>query len=155
MSRTTGLRVGYVRAGQDEQNARARLIPHCEVVRTDPRADQPGGGLPAVLGFLRCGDVLIVERLQALGKAANALRALEALAGRGAVLQVLDPPLTAEGEAGRALAARLALMAAQAATKADAVLALNAAGVGPSEIARRLGVSRMTVWRRLRRPPPA
>jgi transcriptional regulator of acetoin/glycerol metabolism len=33
---------------------------------------------------------------------------------------------------------------------ADEVRALQAAGVGPVEIARRLGVSRMTVWRKLK-----
>lgn len=77
---------------------------------------------------------------------------------RGAALQVLDPPFTAESEAGRALAAGLALAApkrpASEAEYGDEAHALRAAGLGPTEIARRLGVSRMTVWRRLRRPQP-
>jgi len=33
---------------------------------------------------------------------------------------------------------------------AEEIKALQDAGVGPVEIARRLGVSRMTVWRKLR-----
>jgi DNA-binding CsgD family transcriptional regulator len=33
---------------------------------------------------------------------------------------------------------------------ADEILELQRAGVGPVEIARRLGVSRMTVWRKLK-----
>lgn len=128
-------------------------------MRSDPRADQPGGGLPAVLGFLRRGDLLVVQNLQALGDVSSALQALETIMRSGAALQVLDPPFTAEGEAGRALAAGLALAAGKGpASKAghgDEARALHAAGLGPTEIARRLGVSRMTVWRRLRRDRPA
>jgi DNA-binding CsgD family transcriptional regulator len=38
----------------------------------------------------------------------------------------------------------------RSAAEADEIHALKRAGMGPVEIARRLGVSRMTVWRKLK-----
>lgn len=153
MSLSSGLRIGYLRAGHDREEARTQLAAACQVVRSDPSPDQPGGGLPAVLGFLGPGDRLVVTGLQSLGDANAALSALEALKGHGAILQVVDPPFTTHGEAGRALAAGLAhtAPAAHPSDRGDEVLSLHAAGIGPSEIARRLQISRMTVWRPLRR----
>jgi transcriptional regulator of acetoin/glycerol metabolism len=73
---------------------------------------------------------------------------------------VVEPEITSLGLGGRALRAALqAVMAVEPAwagrrrrgqPAADEIRALQAAGVGPVEIARRLGVSRMTVWRKLK-----
>ena len=82
---------------------------------------------------------------------------------RGASLLVLEPEISSHGLGGLALRAALQAVASvepgwvarrrrgQPAT--DEIRALQAAGVGPVEIARRLGVSRMTVWRKLRAVP--
>lgn len=55
-------------------------------------------------------------------------------AALGAVAE-LEPPWTSRRRKG---------------APAEDIRALQAAGVGPVEIARRLGVSRMTVWRKLK-----
>jgi DNA invertase Pin-like site-specific DNA recombinase len=68
-------------------------------------------------------------------------------------LQVLHPRFTAAGEAARALAAGLAHVAPKQGARPNPstreMQALRAAGLRTGEIARRLSVSRMTVWRRL------
>lgn len=146
-----GLRVGYLREEPDLDSARAMLIAaQCQVVRLEaPSGDAQGPVLQAILRFLSRGDSLVVPGLQSLGSAATALSTLQALERRGAILEVLDPPFSSTG--GKTLAARLSHREpANTGSTATEVLALREAGLGPSEIARRLGVSRMTVWRRLR-----
>lgn len=148
-----GLRVGYLREEPDLDGARAMLIAaQCQVVRLEARSgDTPGPVLQAILRFLKQGDRLVVPSLQSLGSTATALSTLRALERRGAILEVLDPPFSSTGEGGKTLAARLSHSEpANTGSTATEVLALREAGLGPSEIARRLGVSRMTVWRRLR-----
>jgi transcriptional regulator of acetoin/glycerol metabolism len=88
------------------------------------------------------------------------LEALERLESRGATLCVLEPALTSDGVTGEALRAVLRAVAdleppvngrrRKPAAAAHEIFALQRAGVGPVEIARRLGVSRMTVWRKLK-----
>jgi len=148
-----GLRVGYLREEPDLDGARAMLVAaRCQVVRLEARScDAPGPVLQAILRFLKRGDSLVVANLQSLGSAATALSTLQALERRGAILEVLDPPFSSAREGGKMLAARLSYSErANTGSTARAILALHEAGLGPSEIARRLGVSRMTVWRRLR-----
>jgi DNA invertase Pin-like site-specific DNA recombinase len=149
-----GLRVGYLREEPDLDGARAMLVAaRCQVVRLEARlCDAPGPVLQAILRFLKRGDSLVVANLQSLGSAATALSTLQTLESCGAILEVLDPPLSSGGEGGgNTLAARLGHSeTANAGSSATEIFALHEAGVGPSEIARRLGVSRMTVWRRLR-----
>ncbi|MEI9963673.1 MAG: helix-turn-helix domain-containing protein [Caulobacteraceae bacterium] len=82
------------------------------------------------------------------------------LDAKGAGLRVLAPEISTFEEAGRAFVEALAavdrLCAADDEPPARArtvqvwdVQALRAQGFGPSQIARKLGVSRMTVWRKL------
>jgi DNA invertase Pin-like site-specific DNA recombinase len=129
-----------------------------------------GGGGPAVdgpvlasiLDFIGDGDQLVVTRLDRLAPTGRALLdALDRLQSRGATLVVLHPELSSQGAAGRTLRAVLEAVAdldppgahhrrRRSAAPAHEIFALQRAGVGPVEIARRLGVSRMTVWRKLK-----
>ncbi len=158
------LRIGYVRLrdeGSAEDTAELKALG-CHVVR----AEEPNwtGGEPAVLAsilaFIGPGDQLVVVRLDHLATTGRGVLAvISRLEARGASLYVAEQELSSQGESGRALRAALEAVAAveprgtgprrkQAA--AQDILALQRAGVGPVEIARRLGVSRMTVWRKLK-----
>lgn len=136
----------------------------CHVVR----AEEPAGPmtdestvLSSILDFISEGDQLVVTRLEHLGDSSrNLLDVIDRLEQRRASLYIVEPEICSEGEGGRALRAALQAVLSvepmggvrrprgQSAT--DEIRALQAAGVGPVEIARRLGVSRMTVWRKLR-----
>jgi DNA invertase Pin-like site-specific DNA recombinase len=155
------LRIGYVRQ-QDTGRETAKLeAMGCHVVRAedDPDTDaQPV--LASILEFIGEGDQLVAPSLAHLGRSARAmLDLLERLEQRGATLMAADPPLASTGEQGRTLRAVLEAVAAfepaeparrRARAPAHEIRALQRAGIGPVEIARRLGVSRMTVWRKLK-----
>ena len=160
------LRIGYVRlrdarSSEDTATLKAR---GCHVVRAEEPAP-PGGDeaavLYSILDFIGEGDQLVVTRLDQLGHSTrNVLRVIDRLEARNASLFVVEPDITSNGEGGRALRAALKAVAAvepswagrkrRKAPEAEDIRALQEAGVGPVEIARRLGVSRMTVWRKLR-----
>lgn len=158
------LRIGYVRLrdhGSAQDTARLKTAG-CHVVRAE---DAVGGDeaevLTSILDFIGAGDQLVVARLEQLGGGARgALDALGRLEACGASLMILEPEITSHGPGGVALRAALQAVAAvepawsgrrrRGHLAADEIRALQAAGVGPVEIARRLGVSRMTVWRKLK-----
>ena len=158
------LRIGYVRLRDQGSAVDTTTLKAlgCHVVRAEePRAD--GGDdnavLMSILDFVGPGDQLVVTRLNNLGGSARViLEVLERLQQRGAELVVAEPELSSEGVTGRALRAALEAVAAlepqvparRRRPAADEILELQRAGVGPVEIARRLGVSRMTVWRKLK-----
>jgi DNA invertase Pin-like site-specific DNA recombinase len=158
------LRIGYVRLRDQNSTVETAKLKAlgCHVVRAEePHA--AGGDesavLHSILDFVGPGDQMVVTRLSNLGISACAmLEVLDRLQQRGAVLVVAEPELTSEGVGGRALRAALEAVASiepQPAPRrrrpaADEILELQRAGVGPVEIARRLGVSRMTVWRKLK-----
>ena len=163
------LRIGYLRRrpaefGGDPAAEAARLNGlGCEIVRTEAAAAsgrQDGVVLRSILDKIGAGDELVVTRLDQLGDSGRAmLEVLERLEARGAGLQVLDPALSNLGPGGPALRAALEavamlepLTAARPRRPAapQEIRDLQRAGVGPAEIARRLGVSRMTVWRKLK-----
>jgi DNA invertase Pin-like site-specific DNA recombinase len=157
------LRIGYVnlRDARAAEDAAALQALGCHVVRTERpggRGDEPAT-LGSILDFIDSGDQLVVTRLEHLSSSSRgALDILARLEARGASLQIVDPELCSQGVGGRALRAALEAVAAiepagartgrrPAATE---IRALQRAGLGPVEIARRLGVSRMTVWRKLK-----
>ena len=160
------LRIGYVRlrdARSSEDTATLKACG-CHVVRAEEPAP-PGGDeaavLYSILDFIGEGDQLVVTRLDQLGHSTrNVLRVIDRLEARNASLFVVEPDITSDGEGGRALRAALKAVAAveppwagrkrRKAPEAEDIRALQQAGIGPVEIARRLGVSRMTVWRKLR-----
>ncbi|MGZ3404233.1 MAG: recombinase family protein [Phenylobacterium sp.] len=153
------LRIGYLRL-RDADNApetAALQAAGCQVLRSEA----PGGAvvLDSILDFIGEGDQLAVARLDQLGGCGRAILAvLDRLEARGASLKVLDPELDSRGMGGQALRAALQAVAAveppgpfpRRRPAAQEIRALQRAGVGPVEIARRLGVSRMTVWRKLK-----
>lgn len=135
--------------------------------------------LQAILDFIRDGDELVVVRLDRLGRSTrDILNITHELETRGASLRVLEPEITTAGDVGRIVVTVLGMVAElerrfirerqqagiEAAKarggvykgrrptgKVAEVQALSAAGVGPTEIAKRLGISRMTVYRELKR----
>jgi DNA invertase Pin-like site-specific DNA recombinase len=163
------LRIGYVRLrdpdprGDPTDEAAALRALGCQVVRAEEPVAPSGEDfavLQSILDFIGQGDELVVSRLEHLGASGRAmLRVLERLERRGASLRVAAPALSSHGPEGRALRAALeavaaiepaALARARRPAAPQEIRDLQRAGVGPVEIARRLGVSRMTVWRKLR-----
>jgi DNA invertase Pin-like site-specific DNA recombinase len=155
------LRIGYLRQQDTGRESAALEAMGCHVVRAedDPETEaQPV--LASILEFIGEGDELVAPSLAHLGRSAKGmLDLLERLEQRGASLVAADPPVVSKGESGRALRAVLEAVAAfepsepvrrRARAPAHEIRALQRAGIGPVEIARRLGVSRMTVWRKLK-----
>jgi DNA invertase Pin-like site-specific DNA recombinase len=168
-------RIGYLRrpesgraepdrpdSGRDPE-ADALRVAGCDEVRVESEPRVGGDAftaLNALLDELGPGDLLVTGRLEHLGANGRAMLAvLERLDRRGAGLEIVRPPLSSRGPGGVALRAALEAVAAvepQAAARprraaaTQEIRALQRAGVGPVEIARRLGVSRMTVWRKLK-----
>jgi len=165
------LKIGYVRlrdADPSDEGATLKMLG-CHVVR----AEEPGatardgtGVLASILEFVGHGDQLVVCRLGALGQSArDLLEVLDKLERKGATLLVADPEVDTSGDGGRTLRAVLEAVAElepasvlrkrRGAPALADIRALQNAGLGPVEIARRLGVSRMTVWRKMRVLEPA
>lgn len=159
------LRIGYVRprdADADGETAALKALG-CQVVRAED-ANAPAGYdaavLYSILDFIGEDDQLVVTRLDQLGHGSRCvLDVLDKLEQRGASLYVAEPEICTAGEGGRALRAALEAVATvdpgrglrrRRTTAAREIIELQRAGVGPVEIARRLGVSRMTVWRKLK-----
>ncbi len=163
------LRIGYVRlqapghaADRAAQTAALKTLG-CHVVRMEDPIP-PGGEdfavLHSILDFIADGDQLVVDRLEQLGASGRGmLQVLERLEERGASLYVVEPELYSAGPGGPALHAALAAVASAEPVSSirhrrpaagQEIRALQRAGIGPVEIARRLGVSRMTVWRKLK-----
>jgi DNA invertase Pin-like site-specific DNA recombinase len=160
------LRIGYVRLRDAESASDTAALKRlgCHVVRAEepvgPGADE-WAVLYSILDFIGAGDQLVVTRLEHLGYASRGLlEVIDRLEQRGASIYILEPEICSDGVGGRALRAALEAVAAiepvsQAARRrrpaaAQEIRDLQRAGVGPVEIARRLGVSRMTVWRKLK-----
>lgn len=156
------IRIGYVRQfGTEAQQDAARLeAAGCQVVRHEVTPSD-GAVLDSILEFIGPGDQLVVQRLDRLAPSGRGLlRVLDALEARGAGLEVLTPGLASQEPAGRALRAAVEAVAGleqghpvrgRRAAATQEIVAMRNQGLGPVEIARRLGVSRMTVWRRIRR----
>jgi DNA invertase Pin-like site-specific DNA recombinase len=134
--------------------------------------------LATVLEFIREGDELVVVKLDRLGRSTrDVLNIVHELEAKGASLRVLEPDVVStSGATGRMVITVLGMVAEmerqfirerqQAGIEAakakgvyrgrarkvgpDAIAALRAEGLGPTAIASRLNVSRMTVYRELR-----
>lgn len=154
------LRIGYVGSRETEAVTAAAALQaaDCHVVRVEAPATG-SAVLESAIQFLGTGDELVAPRLDHLAGSSRALlKLLDRLESRGASLRILEPPMSTRGLEGHAL--RTALQAVSCLEpdgarrrKPDAdqeIQALRQAGFGPVEIARRVGVSRMTVWRKLK-----
>ncbi|WP_165842758.1 helix-turn-helix domain-containing protein [Phenylobacterium deserti] len=120
-----------------------------------------GAVLRAVLRFLRPQDRLVVNSLRELGASpAHVLEVLESASLKRAVIEVLGAGISTEHDGGAALKAALALVdrlgsdePAAGRASAEDIQRLKAAGRSQKEIAALLGVSRVTVWRKLKGAP--
>lgn len=151
----------------------------CEIVRAETASGASRDNrteLDTVLEFLRAGDELVVHRLDRLGRSTrDVLNLIHELDGKGASLRVLEPEITTAGDMGRMVITVLGMVAdmelkfirdrQRAGIKAaksrgvykgrqkrvddTAIRCLVSQGVSKAQVARDLGVSRMTVYRAL------
>lgn len=149
----------------------------CSVVRSEKVSGGSRDGrveLETILQFLRPGDELVVTRLDRLGRSTrDVLNIVHEAEQRHAFVTVLDPHVSTRGEMGHLVLTVLGMVAqmerrfikerqrdgierAKAAgvysggkrriDRAE-VRRLSSGGMGPSEIARTIGCSRMQVYR--------
>jgi DNA invertase Pin-like site-specific DNA recombinase len=148
--------VGYVQSSGDlsrqADQVRALQSLGCQAVRVEaaePPARLLKPVLEAVCDFLGPGDELVALDVTHLGSSPRAADAfLGRLLARGARVRLLDPGL-ADLELPAPVRAEPPAAVLSGRIDAGTVRALSAHGFGPTQIARKLGVSRMTVWRKL------
>jgi DNA invertase Pin-like site-specific DNA recombinase len=148
----------------------------CKIVHPVSATTSNGGedGIAAILDVVSPGDELVVVRLDRLAESTrNVLELLPALEAKHVTLTVLDPPLSTKDTPPSRMVPLLAMgaemernlwrerqqMGIEAAKRkgvyrgrkptvpVDEVRAMYAAGQGPTSIARKLGISRMYVYR--------
>jgi DNA invertase Pin-like site-specific DNA recombinase len=151
----------------------------CEVIRSEKRSGITTAGraeLQTVLDFLRKGDVLMVTRIDRLARSIGDLQDMvRALKTKGAALKATEQPIDTSTAAGKCFLDMLGVFAEfetnlrkerqlegiakakeagvykgrPASIDAAKVREMKAHGVGPSEIAKRLGIARASVYRAL------
>lgn len=151
----------------------------CEVVRMEKKSGTTMEGrteLETVLSFLRPGDTLMVTRIDRLARSvADLERIVATVKERGAFLRATEQPIDTSTPAGKAFLQMLGVFAEfetalrkerqmEGIAKAKAsgvyrgrkpsvdvakVRDLRAEGVRPSDIAKRLGIARASVYRAL------
>lgn len=174
-------RVSSLSQSTDVQVARLRAVG-CDVVREEAVSGRSRAGrteLETVFAFIRPGDTLVVVKLDRLGRSTrDVLNLVHELESKGAALRVLEPEIDTSKPEGRIILTTLSMVAEMELTfikerqragieaaKAkgvykgrkrsidrDAVQRLRDEGVGATEIARRLGIGRASVYKVLRTP---
>jgi DNA invertase Pin-like site-specific DNA recombinase len=149
----------------------------CEIIRSEKVSGGSRDGrleLETVIQFLRPGDELVVARLDRLGRdTRDVLNIIHECEQRQASVLVLDPHVSTRGEMGHIVLTVLGMVAQMerrfirerqregiAQAKAlgrytggkrrldrNRVLQLRSEGMGPTEIAKQVGCSRMQVYR--------
>lgn len=152
----------------------------CEIVRAEKKSGTSTEGrdeLATLLEFVRGGDTLVVTRIDRLARSVVDLHAVvKALDEKGVSFVATEQPIDTSSAAGRAFLSMLAVFAefetalrrerqleGIAAAKAkgvykgrkpsidpESVRKLKAEGIGASEIGRRLGIGRASVYRSLK-----
>jgi DNA invertase Pin-like site-specific DNA recombinase len=151
----------------------------CEIVRSEKVTGTTRTGrseLASVLEFLRRGDELVVTRIDRLARSIGDLQDIvRELKRKGAYLRAADQPIDTSTAAGKAFLDMLGVFAEfetnlrrerqmegiakakkagvykgrQPSVPVEKVRSLHAEGIGPSEIAKRLGIGRASVYRAL------
>lgn len=156
-------------AGQADRDALEAA--GCNVVRIETgtrRRSGYGPVLQSVLEFAGQGDEVLVMRADQIANSASAiLHMVQTLQDRNVTVRILEPGLSSQGDVGETLIKTLKAISsleapslrrlngngrpgARVRTDADEILSLKARGMAATEIASTLGVSRMTVWRKLK-----
>jgi DNA invertase Pin-like site-specific DNA recombinase len=169
-------RVSTLSQSTDVQVARLKAAG-CDVVREEAASGRSRSGrteLQTILEFIRAGDTLMVVKLDRLGRSTrDVLNLVHELESKGAALRVLEPEIDTSKSEGRVILTTLSMVAemeltfikerqragieaakAKGAYKGrkrsidrGAVKRLRQEGVGASEIARRLGICRASVYK--------
>jgi DNA invertase Pin-like site-specific DNA recombinase len=176
--------IGYARVsttGQDTAAQEARLkTAGCTLIRTETVSGGSRNGrneLASILDFIRPGDVLIVVKLDRLGRnTRDVLNLVHELEEKGASLRVLDPAIDTGGPMGRMVLTVLGMVAEMElgfirdrqragidAAKAKGVykgrpvtfdrariVSLRKEGMGATEIAKAVGCKRGNVYKALK-----
>jgi DNA invertase Pin-like site-specific DNA recombinase len=151
----------------------------CEPIRSERVSGTSRDGrteLDTVLSFMRNGDTLVVTRIDRLARSVADLEGIvRELAAKGAFLRCLEQPVDTATPAGKAFLQMLGVFAefetalrrerqmegiakAKAAgvykgrkpsVPVDEIRSMRAAGANPTEISKRLGVGRTSVYRAL------
>lgn len=151
----------------------------CTVIRMEKVSGGSREGrteLDTVLAFLQPGDTLVVAKLDRLGRSTrDVLNIVHEIDSKGASLRVLEPAIDTSGPMGRMVITTLAMVAEMelgfirerqragierakvegrytggtAKIDREAVGELHRQGLGATEIARRLGIGRASVYRLL------
>lgn len=154
----------------------------CDIIRTEKKSGTTTAGrseLETVLQFLRPGDVVMITKLDRLARSVGDLQDIvRAIEAKGAVLKATNGSIDTSTAAGRAFLNMLGVFAEfetdlrkerqlegiAKAKQAGAykgrkpsvdvaqVRELKAQGIGPSAIAKQLGVARASVYRALVSP---
>src|SRR5664279_1882906 len=171
-------RVSTTDQNLDIQEAALRTAG-CDVIRSEKRSGTTTPGrteLQTVLDFLRKGDVLMVTRIDRLARSIGDLQDIvRALKAKGVALRATEQPIDTSTAAGKAFLDMLGVFAEfetnlrkerqmEGIAKAKAagvykgrkptvdvlqVRALKQEGIGPSAIAKTLGIGRASVYRAL------
>lgn len=154
----------------------------CEVVRAEKRSGTTVVGrteLQTVIDFLRAGDVLMVTRIDRLARSIGDLQDIvRKVKAKGATLKAIEQPIDTSTAAGKAFLDMLGVFAEfetnlrrerqmEGIAKAKAhgvykgrkrsinpatVRELHVQGLGPTAIAKQLGIGRASVYRTLGMP---
>jgi DNA invertase Pin-like site-specific DNA recombinase len=174
-------RVSSLSQSTDVQVARLKAVG-CDVVRDEAASGRSRAGrteLETLLAFIRPGDTLVVVKLDRLGRSTrDVLNLVHELQSKGAALRVLEPEIDTSKPEGRIILTTLSMVAEMELTfikerqragieaaKAkgvykgrkrsidrEEVQRLRKEGVGATEIARRLGIGRASVYKVLGAP---
>ena len=176
MARIGYARVSTTDQDLDQQLSKLKT-EGCAIIRSEKISGGGREGrdeLATVIEFFRPGDELVVTRLDRLGRdTRDDLNIVHDFEQRGAIVTVLDPHVTTRGDMGHIVLTVLGMVAqmerrfikerqregieraklkgvyrgGMARIDRLAVLDAHATGAGPAEIARRVGCSRMQVYR--------
>jgi DNA invertase Pin-like site-specific DNA recombinase len=155
----------------------------CDVVRSEKRSGTSTRGrdqLRTILDFIHAGDVLTITRIDRLARSIGDLQDIvRELKAKGATLRATEQPIDTSTAAGKAFLDMLGVFAEfetnlrrerqmegiaaakargvykgrPATIKAEEIAKLKAEGLGATEIAKRLGVGRASVYRVLAAKP--
>jgi len=149
----------------------------CDVIRSEKRSGTSTAGrdeLRDLLTFIRAGDSLVVTRIDRVARSIGDLQDIvRELKSKGATLKAIEQPIDTSTAAGKAFLDMLGVFAEfetnlrrerqlegiaaakaggvykgrPATINADAVRRLREEGLGPTAIAKRLGIGRASVYR--------